>query len=45
MEYIYRVAAEQLFGVKLHDGPLPLKAMRNTDFREVSLEVNQEFFD
>lgn len=39
LEYIYRVAASELFGVKVHEGPLPFKAIRNTDFKEVTLEV------
>ena len=39
MEYIYRVAAWELFGVRAPEGPLPMKAIRNTDFKEVLLEV------
>ena len=38
-EYIYRVAASELFGVQLPEGPLPFKAIRNTDFKEICLEV------
>ena len=40
MDYIYRVAAQQLFGVKVAEGPLPMRALRNTDFQEVTLEVS-----
>lgn len=38
-EYIFRAAAFDLFGVQMPDGPLPFKAIRNTDFRELALEV------
>lgn len=40
MEYIYRAAAKQLFGVEVPSGSLPLKAIRNTDLREATLEVH-----
>jgi hypothetical protein len=40
MEYIYRVAAQQLYGVDIPTGPLPMRALRNTDFQEVTLEVS-----
>ena len=34
-----RYAARELFGVDVPPGPLPLRAVRNADFKEVSLEV------
>lgn len=45
MEYIYRAAAFALFGVCVSDGPLPLKAVRNTDFKEILLEVGSQACD
>ncbi len=33
-----RTAARELFGQQVPPGPLPLKALRNADFKEVSLE-------
>ena len=39
MGYIYRVAARQLFNVEVAEGPLPMRALRNTDFQEITLEV------
>lgn len=33
-----RTAARELFGQPVPPGPLPLKALRNADFKEVSLE-------
>ena len=43
MDYIYRVAARQLFNVEVAEGPLPMRALRNTDFQEVTLEVSGLF--
>lgn len=34
-----RYAAEQLWGVTVPPGPLPLRTVRNADFKEVTLEV------
>ena len=39
LNYVFRAAAQQLFGRALPPGPLPLRALRNADFQEVSLEV------
>ena len=35
-----RYAAEELFGVQLPPGPLPLRPVRNADFKEVVLDVD-----
>lgn len=35
-----RTAARELFGQEVAAGPLPLRAVRNPDFREVALEVD-----
>lgn len=43
MDYIYRVAARQLFNVEVPEGPLPMRALRNTDFQEITLEVRRPF--
>lgn len=40
MEYIYRVAAEQLFGVKVPEGPLEMRQLRNSDFQETTLQAS-----
>ena len=39
MEYVYRTAAQRLFGIVVPPGPLPMRTLRNTDFQEVSLQV------
>lgn len=33
LEYIYRIAARRLFGIDIPDGPLPMKILRNTNFK------------
>jgi hypothetical protein len=33
MEFVFRVAAQELFGVQVPPGPLPLKVLRNSDFQ------------
>ena len=38
---MFRAAAEQLAGRRLPPGPLPLRALRNADFQEVTLEVGE----
>ncbi|CAM9893268.1 unnamed protein product [Ectocarpus fasciculatus] len=40
LEYVFRHAAVELFGVDLAGGPLVYREGRNADFRETSLEVN-----
>ena len=39
MSVDYRYAARELFGVVVPPGRLPLRPVRNADFKEVSLEV------
>ena len=39
LDYVYRHAARELFGVEVPPGPLPFKRGRNPDFEEVALEV------
>ena len=36
-DFIFRSAAKEVFGVNLPSGPLPLQAMRNSDFQELTL--------
>ncbi len=40
LEYVFRAAARELFGADVPPGPLPLRALRNADLREVALEVD-----
>lgn len=40
LEYVFRAAASELFDVEVPPGPLPLRTLRNADFREVVLEVD-----
>ena len=40
LDFVYRVAAQELFGITIPPGPLPFKTLRNTDYREVVLEVD-----
>ena len=39
LEFIFRMAAQQLFDKQLAAGPLQMKTLRNADFTETSLEV------
>ncbi|KAK9826721.1 hypothetical protein WJX81_001163 [Elliptochloris bilobata] len=40
LEYVFRTAARELFGASVPSMPLPLRQLRNADFREVVLEVD-----
>mmetsp|Transcript_4086 Transcript_4086/g.11532 ORF Transcript_4086/g.11532 Transcript_4086/m.11532 type:complete len:508 (+) Transcript_4086:279-1802(+) len=40
VEFVYRVAAQELFGMCIPPGPLPFTTLRNNDYKEVKLEVN-----
>ena len=40
LEFIFRTAAKQLFGRTLAPGPLPLRALRNADMKDIVLEVD-----
>lgn len=42
MEYTFRIAAEQLFGVSIPLGPLPMRRLRNADFQETTLEASSK---
>lgn len=42
VDFVFRVAAQELFGVQVAPGPLPYKTLRNADFKEVVLTVNDE---
>ena len=37
---MFRAAARELFGAEVPAGPLPLRALRNPDLRELVLEVD-----
>ena len=37
---MFRAAARELFGAEVPRGPLPLRQLRNSDFRELVLEVD-----
>ena len=37
---MFRAAARELFGADVPPGPLPLRQLRNADFRELVLEVD-----
>ena len=37
---MFRSAARELFGAEVPPGPLPLRQLRNSDFRELVLEVD-----
>eukprot|EP00193_Tetraselmis_chui_P008082 CAMPEP_0177759780 /NCGR_PEP_ID=MMETSP0491_2-20121128/4912_1 /TAXON_ID=63592 /ORGANISM="Tetraselmis chuii, Strain PLY429" /LENGTH=518 /DNA_ID=CAMNT_0019275627 /DNA_START=362 /DNA_END=1915 /DNA_ORIENTATION=- len=40
VDFVFRVAAQELFGVQVPAGPLPYKTLRNSDFKEVTLTVD-----
>jgi iron only hydrogenase large subunit-like protein len=40
LEYVFRRAAAELYGVEIPPGPLPLRTLRNADLREACLEVD-----
>mmetsp|Transcript_14850 Transcript_14850/g.37709 ORF Transcript_14850/g.37709 Transcript_14850/m.37709 type:complete len:497 (+) Transcript_14850:227-1717(+) len=42
VDFVFRVAAQELFGVQVAPGPLPYKTLRNADFKEVVLTVNDQ---
>lgn len=41
MEFVFRTAAQRLFGRELPPGRLPTRALRNADFRELLLQDDQ----
>ncbi len=41
LDFVFRHAARELFGVIVSPGPLPFKRGRNPDFEELVLEVRQ----
>ena len=40
LEYIYKTAARELFGIEIGTGPLAMTRGRNADFKEITLDIN-----